>query len=579
MTPSVPGRLFRGYGPLVGFAAMFLAIALLVPTQAQEIRTEPATDSSALVAGSATGEAPASSSLDGQAPDNPLTPPDGAPATNQGAGGPAVAGRTTVRDTAQKAGAGGQPAVGQAPAAGGRPAVAACPGRAKQDPNDPYSPPCYTFAGSNGGATSRGVTADSVTISVRIQGFDNGTLDALSRVAKANIPNEPRSKIEATIVGLVDYLNRSYEFYGRKLAIKVFTGQGEIERELLGSGQEGAQADALRVTDELVAFADASGVSPPYADALAKRGVVSSGAPYVSRQWLSSRRPYVWSQFTDCSTVVEASASYYLSKMAGKPAAYAGGSLAGQPRRAAILAPDNSWYQECASSGAKALNDAGRGAELILNEPYRLDINSMAPQATSLIAKLKSNAITTVICGCDPLILTFLTGKAREQNYEPEWLETGVALTDQDLIGQIMDQGTWRRAFGVSFAGPTEPQQGTTGYRAFKAVRPGQEPSFGVDLIFRQLQLLALGIQMAGPNLTPETFEQGMFRFPIATGPAGTWKFGPNDYTTSQDAREIYWSPDARSPQNDRPGAWIDPNNGARWPIGGFPAGEPNVPR
>jgi hypothetical protein len=70
-----------------------------------------------------------------------------------------------------------------------------------------------------------------------------------------------------------------------------------------------------------------------------------------------------------------------------------------------------------------------------------------------------------------------------------------------------------------------------------------------------------------------------MFRYPQTSGPFGTWKFGPGDYTTSQDAREIWWDSNAISPQNDKKGAWIDPNHGQRFPIGRFPAGEPNVPR
>ena len=34
-------RLFRGYGPLIGFTAVFLAIAVLVPSQQREVRVEP----------------------------------------------------------------------------------------------------------------------------------------------------------------------------------------------------------------------------------------------------------------------------------------------------------------------------------------------------------------------------------------------------------------------------------------------------------------------------------------------------------------------------------------------------------
>ena len=45
-------RLFRGYGPLIGFAAAFLAVAVLVPSQQREVRVEAANsgDDSSLTA-------------------------------------------------------------------------------------------------------------------------------------------------------------------------------------------------------------------------------------------------------------------------------------------------------------------------------------------------------------------------------------------------------------------------------------------------------------------------------------------------------------------------------------------------
>ena len=54
-------------------------------------------------------------------------------------------------------------------------------------------------------------------------------------------------------------------------------------------------------------------------------------------------------------------------------------------------------------------------------------------------------------------------------------------------------------------------------YPAYRSVRD-DEPSELVDLLYGQLLPLALGIQMAGPNLTPETFETGMFYYPAKRG-------------------------------------------------------------
>ncbi len=550
MTPSPRDRLFRGYGPLIGFTALFLAIAVLVPSQQREVRVEPL-DQSALLAEVAEAD-------------------EGTEATETEVG-------AATEEAAAPADEGPAPAAGPtetAPPATAPPSTTGCPDRELQVPGDPYSPPCTTFSGDNGGATSRGVTGDTITVAVRAQAFDNGMLDALSKVAKAKIPNESPEVIARTINGLVEYFNRAYQMYGRRLEVEIYNGKGDVLKEITGGGQEAAEADALRVAQEYQAFADISAVSPVYSDALSRRGVVNIGAPFMSREWMSARRPYAWSQFPDCSTIVESVASYYSTKLANRPASLAGANLKGQQRRLGIIAPENSWYQECVNSGLKIMERGG--ARPVLNERYRLEVPQMSMQAGEKLAKLKNAGVTTVMCGCDPLLLTFLTAKAKEQNYHPEWLITGVALIDNDLIGSIMEQGQWSRAFGVSFAGPQQRAGQGLGYRAYKAMRD-DEPSFGVELIYNQLNILALGIQMAGPNLTPETFEAGLFRYPLRTGPSGTWKFGPNDYATAQDAREVYWDPRTTSIETRERGTYVDLNGGRRFPIGRWPNTPPRT--
>jgi len=96
-------------------------------------------------------------------------------------------------------------------------------------------------------------------------------------------------------------------------------------------------------------------------------------------------------------------------------------------------------------------------------------------------------------------------------------------------------------------------------------VRPDDEPAAGVEELYYQMYLLVIGIQMAGPHLTPETFQQGMFSYPGAFGPRGTWDFGPGDHTPTNDYREIWWDPDRISDQDARPGAWVQLGNGRRW--------------
>lgn len=576
--PPVSQRLLRGYAPLVGFAAVFLAIALIVPSQTQEVSTAAAGDVvTAPVPGDEItvdeGATTEDTALDPGVTD--ATSPDGTVAGTAGPGGAVVAGANKTKAGANKPGVSGP---GGNTSSGSSATMALCTDRKKQDPNDTYSPPCYVpFSGNNGGATSPGVTKDTVTLSVRIQAFDNGLVDAVSKLAGAKIKPESRDTIANTVRGLVEYFNRTYNFWGRKLNLVLWEGKGSVEKELLGGGAEGAEADALQVQSQVKAFADASAITPPYIDALVRRGVMAFGASYMSREWLAQRKGLAWSPMTDCSTVVETVGSYYLARMAGKPANYAGGALKGRPRKVMVIAPDNSWYQECVNAGLKIVRDGGAGGELLTPEFYRLDLTQMAQQATSLMQKIKASGATTVLCGCDPIMLSMLTSKSVEQQVQPEWVEAGVALTDQDIVAQIFDQNVWNKAFGISFAGPTQRLEQGVGYRAFKAVRPKETPSIGVDLIYSNLLMVAIGVQMAGPNLTPASFQAGMFKYPASTGVFGTWDFGPNDYTASSDAREIWWNSGGRSIQNGEMGTWVDAAPGTRYAKGKFPPGDPKV--
>jgi len=100
--------------------------------------------------------------------------------------------------------------------------------------------------------------------------------------------------------------------------------------------------------------------------------------------------------------------------------------------------------------------------------------------------------------------------------------------------------------------------------------------AFGVEELYYQFYMLALGIQMAGPNLTPETFERGMFAYPGGSGPRGYWHFAPGDYTTTDDFREIWWDPNRISGQNNKQGAWAQLGGGKRYSPSTVPRGPAN---
>ncbi|HYD09941.1 MAG TPA: ABC transporter substrate-binding protein [Acidimicrobiales bacterium] len=462
----------------------------------------------------------------------------------------------------------GERADGAAPAV-----VGACGDRTQQVPGDPYSPPCIAFSGDNGGATHQGVTGDEIVIAVR-QLEGPSASEIFADISGESVSDSPEA-ITDTTLALAEYFSQRFNFYGRKLKIVFFRGQGSGVNELLGGGKEKALADAVQTAKEIGAFADLSAITIPYADALARNGVVALGAPYPSRKWFEEHRPYAWSLFPDGTNVVEASSSWTIARLKDQGVAeWAGPGLQGQPRKLALIAPENAEYQESVNSYLGLLGDAG--INVGLNIKYKLDINTMPNQGASIVAQLKDAGVTTVICGCDPVMLALgLTPKANEQDYNPEWLTAGLAFADQDIISQLIDQGQWSRAFGIAYNAESEPQGRSYPYAAYKQMRPNDEPSFGVEELYYQMYILALGIHMAGPDLDPETFEAGLFAYPGGTGPRGTWRFGPGDYTPTDDFREIWWSTEASSAQNNKPGAWVQLNNGQRYLPGQVPVGRP----
>ena len=150
----------------------------------------------------------------------------------------------------------------------------------------------------------------------------------------------------------------------------------------------------------------------------------------------------------------------------------------------------------------------------------------------------------------------------------------GLAFVEQDIVSQLIDERQWQHAFGIAYNAESEPQGGSFPYAAFKQMRPNDEPAFGVEEMYYSMYMLALGIHLAGPNLTPESFEAGMFSYPGRSGPRGFWSFSSTDYTPVDDYREIWWDPKRISPQNNKPGAWVQINRGARY----TPATQPNSP-
>ncbi len=594
-TPDLPpqgsfpvyGRLLRGYGPLAVLAIMLVLMAMLIPSKVPDSQSVSAGGSGTPGAGdgfgSGFGDSGTGSSSGGTGSSSSGAGGGSTPATvgSSGSGGSSSSGGGSSSSGGgstsggASGGGGGVAADGQgsgiAPVTGVQP----CSDRELQVPGDPYSPPCVAFGGGdNGGATTKGVTGDAIKVAYRVIGGEKGFQQTLADLAGASLSDTPET-VKNTVAAFAEYFSQRFEFYGRSIQIQFYDGQGSNTNELLGKGRDKAEADAVRVAEEIGAFADLSATSEPYADALARRGVVGFGTPYLSREWHEQRAPFAWSLATDGTRVSELASEYGNKRLHGKPASLAGGPLKDQPRRFATIAPENSWYQESVNNARRITQEAGNDPGE--NVKYQLDLSTMSNQANNIIPKLKNAGVTTVVCGCDPVLPVFLSGVANRESYFPEFIIAGTALTDADIVGQLWEPAFAEHAFGISSLEPFVPPTETIAYEAFKTVRPDQEPAFSVDLIYYQMYMLAIGIQGAGPNLTPQSLSDGLFNYPARSGPVGLWKFGPGDRTAANDIREIYFDINAVSPYNGQTGTYKGTSN-ERWEFGQIPAGDPGVP-
>ncbi|MHB8328418.1 MAG: type 1 periplasmic-binding domain-containing protein [Acidimicrobiales bacterium] len=540
----VASRLLRGYAPAAVLVLVVGLIALLVPSRVPKS------------AGAVTGGAGGAGVNGGQGPT----------ATNGGTG-PTASSPSTQGSAA---GSGTSSTSGRTVTTPGK--VEACSGQALQVPGDPYSPPCVTFSGSNGGATATGVSGNTITISARLT-TDQSFQQTLATLAGAQL-RDSNADNERTIEALAQYFNTHYQFYGRKLAVKFFTGQGSLSAELQGYGQANAEVDA-NSAKSLGAFADITAESEPYATALWQDGIMGFGDPYMPNYWHVQHAPYDWSLATDGTDLATDIANYAVQKLcpAGTPAAYAGGSLKNAPRKFAGIAPQNELYQTSATTFKQIME--AHGCQ-VTNFQYSLDLGTESQQAANLVAQLKAGGYTTIICGCDPIFPVYLSGQAAQQSYLPEFVEIGAALVDQDYVGQLYNQQFYSHAFGISPNEATVPYTQSIGYAAYKTVR-SDEPSYFVNIIFLQMEMLAIGIQMAGPNLTPASFQTGMYNYPPRLGPAGLWGFSPTQHTIPNDFREVCWSPSTISPFNNKPGAYTQTSN-QRWTANDVPKGPPGCP-
>jgi hypothetical protein len=301
-----------------------------------------------------------------------------------------------------------------------------------------------------------------------------------------------------------------------------------------------------------------------FVDELVARKVLCICTTSQPQSFYEARVPYVGYTPLMASTQGYIQRAEYVGKrLAGGKAQYAGDTVYKvQNRKFALLYYETTdrAYEEGAKFFEQELKQK-YGVTLALNLAYLgTDVNAVQSQSGPLIQKLKDEGINSLIFSGDPISPAIFTKEATKQGYQPEWIITGSALVDSALFGRTYDPAQWKNAFGVSFLTARLPANKSDAYVTYNWHRGTNEAppaSNTYPFAYSPIFTAFTGIHMAGPNLTPASFAQGMFAYPpsgggvtlqtMSFGDHGLWpkEVVKTDMTAYDDVTEIWWDPQA----------------------------------
>ncbi|MCB0976231.1 MAG: hypothetical protein KDB02_02120 [Acidimicrobiales bacterium] len=398
-----------------------------------------------------------------------------------------------------------------------------------------YAPPCVPVWGGkkpwvsrggktftdNGGSTARGVTAKTI----KVVFYQAAEQDIAKQLQQFGVQDSD----EVTLEGVKDLIamgNGLYETYGRRVELIPFQATGD------GRSPSAAKADAVKVA-EMGAFASIGGPSQTtaYQHELARQGVLCIACGYAATDdVLNVDAPYAWGYLATPDQILFGTFGFGTNLLYGQKATFAGDpAMRRRTRKFGIVhyEQDPPIFGPLKSAAIAKYAKLGISVDPIIQ--YVLDPNSLNSQAQAIIGRLKRDKVTSVVFLGDPLMPRLLTQQATRQDYFPEWLFTGTAFTDTTSVARLYDRRQMAHAFGASSAPARTTPSASESWKLYRWWF-GHDPTAKRTMVVWDpvVQILFLGIHMAGPDLRAETFAGGLFRYP-PTGATHTEKLNPLD--------------------------------------------------
>lgn len=419
-----------------------------------------------------------------------------------------------------------------------------------------FAAACYApFTGNNGGATTQGVTASTIKVVYYVPQANDPILNYIESAVKDTATNSQNIQ---TMQDWVTFYNHFFETYGRKVVLVPYTATGVSDDPV------SARADAVTIATDIKPFAVWGGpiLTTSFADELAARHVLCIDCgDGDTNSYFQQRAPYVWSLGMLPQQSIVHVTEYLKKQVNGKDATFAGESDFTKQRRkfGMIDLVNGADSASLLTDWQKSFKSAGINVAQYVTYASPTDLQTQAP---ALIAKLKAAGVTSVIFSGDPVAPQTLTRAATAQNYFPEWIISGSALTDTAAFGRTYDQRQWAHAFGVSFgAARTGVTGAITLYKWYFGHKPPDLTGAAVSVIDDGLFYAVL--QGVGPDLTAQNFQTALFagaptphaitQPSLSYGHHGIW--AGTDYGGVDDATEVWWNPSISGPDElGRPG-------------------------
>ena len=431
--------------------------------------------------------------------------------------------------------------------------------------------PAFT-GGDNGGATAPGVTAEEVRVGIMVDDDDAVPPGRLEGDIQPTDSEKTRQLKTWQI-----YFNERFEFYGRRMAFYV---------QAVGGSDDEERADIKQMKTAYDPFAAIGpNINMPTA-ATANEAIKQKMITFLGGNnppdFYRSNHPYVYSFTMDSGQVGEGGYELICKQWAGEPP----GEINQQRDITFEYDKPRIWglivYQDEVRTGAVEGSKQRMkqcGVEFAQTAEFNLTDAQGQSNIAGIIAKMKAARVTTIVLGVDPYTPPLFTVEAERAQYSPEWI--GLTGTSGNTAGRLMDDNQAQNYVSLHSEEIPRLDADKDWYRAYKEVDPEGEPTSDY---FRNLQQLAGGIQLAGPQLTPESFWSGLVKNPCRD-PDPIWSIGGcyrnpdptvpayarGDYTYSDYQSILWFDQTGKDPNSGFAGAWCHMHGGRRYRVGQYP--------